>query len=157
MPPSPQRAHPLRTPCPVVQKSRVLRGLYFGSSSMEAVQADVVTIFPPVENALSKRFPLFESILGTMYPIHECCVRVDRDHRSHYDFLVAFQERPDLPPNKALAHIVPHASICGEIIVMRSGVRCLVLDMGGHMLSESAATAVRKFVLKYVAHHAQHR
>lgn len=112
---------------------------------MEPVQTEVLTIFPPVENSLSKRFPLFETILGTMYPIHECRVRVDGGGRhTQIDFLVAFQERPDLPPNAAISRLVPHASVCAEIVVMRSGARYLVLDMGGHGPSEAAKRAVRK-------------
>lgn len=106
----------------------------------------MLTVFPPVENALSKRFPLFESILGTMYPIHECRVHVDEGTRQG-DFLVAFQERPDLPPNTAIARLVPHTSVCAEIVVMRSGPRSLVLEMGGHLPSEAAKRAVKKWVL----------
>ncbi|KAI0366110.1 hypothetical protein BV20DRAFT_952984 [Pilatotrama ljubarskyi] len=156
MPPSPQRSRPLRVPCPVVQRSKILHGLYFGTSAVEPAQAEVVTIYPPVENVLSKRFPLFEPILGTMYPIHECLVRVDGDHHIKGDFLVAFQERPDLPPNKAVSHLVPHASISSEIVIMRAGTRRFVLEMRGSSLTEPAKRAVRNFILEYIAHHARH-
>lgn len=118
---------------------RYFQGLYFTESSQEALPIDVVTIFPPIENALSKRFPLFENILGTMQPIHECIVRVQ-----HYHFLVAYQARPHSLPNQALSSLVPNVEVRGEILVIRSGKTVLVQSMGGRSAAEAAKIAVRE-------------
>ena len=96
---------------------------------------------------MAKRFPVFESILGCDAHIHECDVRVkDNYEHKQYRFLIAYQPRPNSPPNLALSALVPDMDIeiRGEILVMRSGESVLVQRMGGHFASEAAKLAVRK-------------
>ncbi|KAI0367536.1 hypothetical protein BV20DRAFT_911570, partial [Pilatotrama ljubarskyi] len=157
MPPSPPRAQPLRVPCPVTDGNpKLLNGLYFGNSSADALPVEIVTVFPPCESALAKRFPLFEAVLGTMEPTHECTVRV-AFHGLAYRFLVAYQDRPGLPPSPAFRNLVPSSNLTGEIVVMRSGTRALVRDMVGLHASSAAKKAVRKFIVAAEAHHARYK
>ncbi|KAI0711250.1 hypothetical protein C8Q76DRAFT_769206 [Earliella scabrosa] len=156
MPYNPQRARPIRIPCPVVDDSHSFGGLYFTENALEALPVDVITIFPPVENALSKRFPIFEGILGTAQPIHECLVQVQR-HGKQYRFLVAYQTRPHSALNQSLSMLAPGVQVRGEILVVRSGKTVLVQAMGGKGALEAATVAVRKFVEEMGAHFARHR
>ncbi|KAI0692064.1 hypothetical protein C8T65DRAFT_586850 [Cerioporus squamosus] len=157
MPYNPQPASPIRVPCPVTNGNpQYLQGLYFGSASVDAEPVKVVTLFPLVESAVAKRFPVFENILGSTTHIHECDVRV-RDIYEHkeYRFLIAYQARPHSPLNLALSKLVPGAEVRGEILVMRSGEFVLVQRMGGHFASEAAKLAVRKFVQELKTHKLQ--
>lgn len=154
----------IRIPCPVVQvrgillhlslcarcvandlplqTSRTFQGLYYSYSSPTPSQVKVHTVFPPQENTFAKRFPMFEAIMGTTHPIHECLVRVPSP-KGPIAFLVAYQERPNLQPNHAFFPLVPNVQLCGEILVVRSGEGVLVTTMGGRLAIEAAKEAVR--------------
>ncbi|KAI0710950.1 hypothetical protein C8Q76DRAFT_623687 [Earliella scabrosa] len=156
MPYSPQRAPPIRVPCPITS-AHTFKGLYFSETSQVALPVDVVTIFPPVENALSKRFPVFENFLGTTHPIHECVVRVaQQDQVQDHYFLIAYKPLPQSPPNQALSLLVPGCQVHGEILVMRSGKSVLVKAMGD-LTFDAARLAVRRFVVELGVHYAKHR
>ena len=106
---------------------------------------DIHTVFPPIETSLAKRFPMFENILGTAHPIHECMVHVtDPATFRRMRFLIAYQRRPNCPPNAALRNLIPGCDVRGDIIVMRSGGTVLVQRMGGRTASLAAKLAVRK-------------
>ena len=46
--------------------------------------------------------------------------------------------------NRALRNVLPEASFRGELVVMRSGTRSLVIDMKGKRDAQLAEEAVRR-------------
>ncbi|KAI9062656.1 hypothetical protein FKP32DRAFT_1677175 [Trametes sanguinea] len=135
----------MRVPCPDAKAPpRNLRALYFATANTRAVYVRVATAMPDVESFAVKRFPSFESILGTRAPIHECLVTTHDAGGKAHKFLVAYQEHPELPPNKALNEILPDISFRGELVVMQSGKRVLVVDLAGGRMATLAREAVRR-------------
>lgn len=106
----------------------------------------IATIIPDVETELAKRFPSFESILGTRAFINECLVTCFDPTGKEYKYLIAYQEHPDLPPNRALRNVHPEANFRGELVVMRSGLRSLVVGIKGKQDARLAEQAVRRCV-----------
>ncbi|KAI0324437.1 hypothetical protein GY45DRAFT_1340787 [Cubamyces sp. BRFM 1775] len=148
----------VRSPCPITKSPpRNLPGIYYCATSEEPVSVKIATTIPDVETAVAKRFPSFESILGTRSFIHECLVTcvdaMDKPHR----FLLAYQEHPEQPPNRALLKVLPGHDFCGELVVMRAGKRSLVVNMKGKRDMELAEEAVRRFLLEVTRRRARNR
>ncbi|KAI9061490.1 hypothetical protein FKP32DRAFT_1575876, partial [Trametes sanguinea] len=133
---------------------RNIRALYFSTPRKHPLSVRVATTMPIVETAIAKRFPSFESILGTRGPVRESLVTVSDSRGKSHDFLVAYQERPDLPPNRALQHILPETLFCGELVVMQGGKRVLVVDLSKGPMVKLAKDAVRCFLLETAARRA---
>ena len=126
--------------------AETFKGLYFSSTGEEPLPVHVRTLFPPTESALAKRFPVFENILGTWAPIHECLVRVNDESTNHkeYHYLIAYQARPHSVPNPSFARLHPTSKAEGELVVVRSGKTVLVQNMAGRVAAQGAQTAVFK-------------
>ncbi|KAL1937219.1 hypothetical protein VTO73DRAFT_14446 [Trametes versicolor] len=147
-----------RSACPVTKSPpRNIRGLYFRATVAQPLPVKIATTIPDVETEFNKRFPSFESILGTRAFIHECLVEcVDPTGKAH-KFLLAYQEHPDLPPNRALQNLLPDADFRGELVVMRAGMRSLVVGLQGKKHVKLAEEAVRRFLLEVAARRARNR
>ncbi|KAI0654588.1 hypothetical protein C8Q70DRAFT_925440, partial [Cubamyces menziesii] len=136
---------------------RNIPGIYYRATSEEPISIQVATTIPDVETPLAKRFPSFESILGTRSVIHECLVTFLDTSGQPHRFLLAYQEHPDHPPNRALLKILPNVDFCGELVVMRAGKRSLVVGMKGKKDMRLAEGAVRRFLLEVAKRRARRR
>ncbi len=127
-------------------QAETFKGLYFSSTAEEPLPVSVRTLFPPVETALAKRFPVFENILGTGTAIHECIVRVKDESTGHKEFyfFIAYQARPRSLPNPSFNKLFPDCQVGGELVVVRSGKTVLVQDMTGRVAAQAAKKAVLK-------------
>ncbi len=127
-------------------QAETFKGLYFSSTAEEPVPVLVRTLFPPIETALAKRFPIFENILGTATAIHECIVRVkdETTKNKEYYFLIAYQARPRSLANPSFDKLFPDCQVGGELVVVRSGKTILVQDMAGRVAAQAAKKAVLK-------------
>ncbi|OSC96547.1 hypothetical protein PYCCODRAFT_1378947 [Trametes coccinea BRFM310] len=135
--------HSRNIPC-LQSPPRNIRALYFAATIKRPVYVKVATTMPEVESPGVKRFPSFESIMGTRAPIHECLVTTHDARGKAHEFLIAYQERPELPPNEALNEILPDISFRGELVVMQSGKRVFVVDLAGGRMATLAKEAVRR-------------
>ncbi|KAJ3017840.1 hypothetical protein NUW54_g490 [Trametes sanguinea] len=95
--------------------------------------------------------------MGTRAPIHECLVTTHDARGKAHEFLIAYQERPELPPNEALNEILPDISFRGELVVMQSGKRVFVVDLAGGRMATLAKEAVRSFLLETAARRAHNK
>ncbi|KAI0833372.1 hypothetical protein BC628DRAFT_1335136 [Trametes gibbosa] len=148
----------IRSPCPTTKSSpRRIRGLYFRSHNDIPLPVGITTTIPDVETALAKRFPCFESILGTRAFIHECLITCLDPAGKKHQFLLAYQEDPNLPLNRALQKVFPQALFRGEIVIMRGGTRSLVVNLKGKKEQVLAEEAVRRFLCEVATRRAHNR
>ncbi|KAH9885096.1 hypothetical protein C8Q73DRAFT_795990 [Cubamyces lactineus] len=134
---------------------RNIPGIYYRANCETPIAIRVTTTIPDVENAFARRFPSFESILGTRAFIHECLVTCFDTAGKGHRFLLAYQECSDLPPNRALLKVFPEAQFRGELVVMRAGKRSLVIALKGKKDAQLAEDAVRRFLLEVTARRAR--
>lgn len=59
-------------------------------------------------------------------------------------FLIAYQERPQSPVNRALLALFPEFNFQAEVLVMRAGRRALVVGIRGVEMRRLAAEALHK-------------
>lgn len=124
----------------------MLQGLYFNATADTPIQVPIMTTIPQTENAVSRRFPALESVLGPHVVLKErYAVSYDEQGRAHR-FLVAYREDENASANRALRHLLPEIAFYGELVVMQAGVRVLVVDMAGRKAWTLAERAVRRYV-----------
>ncbi|KAJ3540541.1 hypothetical protein NM688_g6212 [Phlebia brevispora] len=107
----------------------------------------VPTAIPEAESRRNPRFPCFEPLWGTDFPIAETLVEVSQGEKI-YEFLIASQYRRDWPVNRSLEKIEPQAPWRGKILVMQIGDKVFVKDLCESDMKHSARQAIRRYLVE---------
>ncbi|KAK7682695.1 hypothetical protein QCA50_014078 [Cerrena zonata] len=127
--------------------AKFLYGQVFNADALRWKVIKIPCLIPVDQRRTSKRFPVFESILGPGV-IHDCVVIGEDNDGNDRTYHVAMRFRQDRKPNKTLRGLYNHRLFPVDIAVMAIGIRGHIIGTYGSRERRLARSAIRAFLVE---------